>query len=97
MMHTHRAAPASRTKNTAPMKSLLLVAQKRLTEVYFGEPAACFIQATKPLTVQTETGTVHVKPGREWRGDCRWLRFKSTRGGAVILRHNAPKAFVEEL
>ncbi len=42
----------------------MLVAQQGLTEVYFGDPMVVVIQATKPITLQTDTVKVQLVPGR---------------------------------
>jgi hypothetical protein len=97
MTQTHRPKRDRDAANAGPVRSLMLVAQQRLIEVYFGEPAVVVIQATKLLIVQTETDTLSISPGQEWRGNCRWLRFHSSRSGAVVLRYSGGSAFVEEL
>jgi hypothetical protein len=60
---------------TAPMKSLVLVAQRRPTEVYFGEEASVIVQATKPVTIQTDTkDRAHVNRGSPLHRRSRWIR-----------------------
>lgn len=89
--HQRRIATAT------AMKSLVLVAQRAPTEVYFGEEASVIIQATKPVTIQTDQeARANVNPGSPMRVRCRWIRVIG-RGGAVILKHDSSAAHVEEL